>query len=127
MNKSTKPFSIKERIKSFSYAINGLKILIQNEHNARIHLAASIVVILISYYLQISLVEWVLILFSIALVFIAELFNSSLEYLADAISMEKNNRIGTAKDMAAAAVLISAMFSVIVGLIVFIPKIMELV
>lgn len=127
MNKSSKPFSVSQRIKSFSFAINGLKILFRTEHNARIHLIAAVLVVLMSIYFNLSAIEWVIVLFCISMVFVAELFNSSIEYLADAVSTEKNKKIGAAKDLGAAAVLVSAIFSVVVGLIVFTPKFLELI
>jgi len=126
MIKSNKQFSLSDRIKSFSYAFNGVQVLFRNEHNARIHLLASIFAVGFSYYFNISSMEWVVIIFCIGFVFMAELFNSSIEYLADAVSKERNELIGIAKDLGAAGVLVSAIFSMIVGSIVFLPKILEL-
>lgn len=120
-------FSWRKRLKSFSYAFNGLKILLKEEHNARIHLTIAILVVIVGFVLKISLLEWMGILLSMAFVFSLELINSSIENLADFVSPEKQELIKKAKDLAAAAVLIAAFFSVIVGLLIFGPKIICLI
>ncbi len=121
-----KKFSLKSRFGSFKFAFNGLCSLLKNEHNSRIHLLAAIIAIAMGIILKISYFEWSLLIIVIGLVFIIELLNSSLESLADIIDPERNERIRKAKDYAAAAVLISAFISVIVGGLIFIPKILDL-
>ena len=118
-------FSISRRLKSFSYAFNGLKILIKEEHNSRIHLFVSIVVIIASFVFKIELYEWFAIIFSIGIVFAAELLNSAIENIADFISPDKNYKIKVIKDLSSAAVLICALTAATIGLIVFIPKILS--
>ncbi|MGY3053057.1 diacylglycerol kinase (ATP) [Pedobacter sp. UYEF25] len=115
-------FSVKARIKSFKYAFNGLKMLFVFEHNARIHGLATFLVVVLSWVLKISNLEWLAVLGAIAMVFIAELVNSSIEKMADVISPEQNKNIARIKDMAAAAVLVAAIFSVIVFGVIFFPK-----
>ncbi len=112
-----------KRLKSFKYAFNGLKTLIKEEPNARIHLLASLVAITLSIVLEINLSEWVAVVFCIGFVLVAETFNTSLENISDFISPEKNEKIKTIKDLAAAAVLLSALTALTIGLIIFIPKI----
>jgi diacylglycerol kinase len=119
-------FSIRKRLKSFEYAINGLKILIIEEHNSRIHLLAAFIALIAGFLLKISLTEWIAIIFSIGLVLTFEIINSSIENFADFISPEQHNVIKKIKDLSAAAVLISAITALIIGLIIFIPKILEL-
>jgi diacylglycerol kinase len=119
-------FSIKARIKSFSYALNGLKVLIKNEHNARIHFVAMILVIIASFVLKINKNEWLSIIIVIGFVFSMEIINSAIEQLADFVSPNYQEIIKKVKDLSAAAVLISALVSVIVAFIIFIPKIIEL-
>lgn len=116
-------FSIRERLQSFVYAFRGIGRMIRHEHNAWIHLAASAVAIVAGIFFNLSRPEWICILFAIGIVFIAEAFNTAIEHLANAITLEKNNSIRNAKDIAAGAVLIAAIISVIVGLIVFVPHI----
>jgi diacylglycerol kinase (ATP) len=119
-------FSLKSRLGSFKFAFHGLCSLLKNEHNSRIHLLAAIFAITMGLILKISLSEWSLLVIVIGIVFLAELLNASLETLSDIIDPEWNEKIRKAKDYAAAAVLISAVISVIVGGLIFIPKIQEL-
>jgi len=119
-------FSISQKLKSFIYAFNGLRILIQKEHNARIHLFATLCVIVAGFLFNISSTEWLAIIFSIGLVFSLEIINSSIEHMADFISPEKHEKIKTIKDLAAAGVLISTLTALIIGLLIFIPKIFTL-
>lgn len=116
-------FSLSERLRSFKYAINGLRILIKEEHNSRIHLFASICVIIAGLILKVSAHEWIAIIFSIGLVISLELINSSIENIADFISPERHEMIKKIKDLSAAGVLIGAIAAFTIGLIIFIPKI----
>ena len=115
-------FSVKARINSFKYAWNGLKILFVFEHNARIHVLAAFLVVVLSWVLKISSLEWLAVVGAIAMVFIAELVNSSIEKMADVISPGQNKNIARVKDLAAAAVLVAAIFAVIVFGVIFFPK-----
>jgi len=119
-------FSINKRIKSFGFAFNGLKILIQEEHNSWIHILAAIAVSVAGYFYQISAVEWIAIVFAIGLVIAFEIFNSAIENISDFISPGHNESIKKIKDLAAAGVLIGAITAAIIGLIIFIPKIIGL-
>lgn len=121
-----KKFLIKERIGSFKYAFNGLKILMIEEHNFRIHFIFSVIAVLLGIILKIDIIEWVFVCMSIALVVSMEAINSAIENLADFVSPEKNERIKKVKDISAFAVLSCAIMSLVVGCIVFIPKIIEL-
>jgi len=119
-------FSFVKRLKSVTFAFNGLKILIREEHNARIHLAGALVTILMGLVLDISWSEWIALCFAIGFVFAMEAINSALENLADFITTEKHESIKKAKDLAASAVLISAISAFMVGVIIFVPKIIQL-
>lgn len=121
-----KPFSITERIKSFKYALAGLKTLFSEEHNARIHLILALIVIVLGFVLKISPAEWISLIVVMSMVFICELINTSLEALADFASPEKHPQIKKVKDLAAGAVLISALSALITGVIIFAPKIIFL-
>jgi diacylglycerol kinase (ATP) len=115
-------FSLAQRIKSFDYAIKGLKALLQTEHNARIHLAATIVVLMAGYFLLLSAGEWIALLIVISMVWITELINTAIEKTMDFISTERHPQIGQIKDLAAAAVLIASICAALTGLFIFIPK-----
>ena len=116
-------FSIRKRLKSFVYAFNGLLLLIKKEHNARIHLLATVCVIAAGFIFKITDIEWIAVIFAIGFVFVSEIINSSIEQLADFVSPDKHEKIKIVKDLAAAAVLVAAIVSVIIGLIVFLNKI----
>jgi diacylglycerol kinase len=115
-------FSLAQRIKSFDYAIKGLKTLLRTEHNARIHLAATIVVLIAGYFLLLSAGEWIAMLMVISIVWITELINTAIEKTMDFISRERYPQIGQIKDLAAAAVLIASICAALTGLFIFIPK-----
>jgi len=120
-------FSIKKRLKSFKYAFAGLKALLLFEHNSRIHLVAAVLVILLGILLKISVAEWLFIVLVIGIVFTAELLNSAIEKLADLVSPDHNEQIKRIKDYCAAAVLVSSIAALLIGVIIFIPKILRLI
>ena len=115
-----KPFSIRRRLESFKYAGRGIRWLFA-EHNAWIHLAATIGVIVAGLCFGITRSEWIVIILCIGIVFAAETFNTAIEKLANVVSPQWNEMIGKVKDLAAGAVLICAIAAAIVGLIIFIP------
>ena len=119
-------FSIRKRLLSFKYAFSGLKSLIKHEHNSRLHLLAAILAIAMGLILGISRAEWMILIIIIAMVFITEILNSALENLTDYVSPEYSSIIKRVKDYCAAAVLISAITSVIVGLLIFLPKLIQI-
>ena len=119
-------FSIRKRLKSFTYAFAGLKVLFREEHNSRIHLFATVCVIVAGVLLKISLLEWVAVAFAVGLVFSGEIFNSAVEDLSDVVCPERDERIKKVKDLAAAAVLVNAITAAVIGLLVFLPKIIPL-
>jgi diacylglycerol kinase len=125
-NKTEKRFSIKKRIKSFTYALKGFVWLFRFEHNSRIHLFVLLIVVGSGLFFQITKEEWTLIFIVSGFVFSAEAFNSSIEFLADEVSIEKRDKIGKAKDLAATGVLIAALIAIIIGLIIFFPKVISL-
>ena len=116
-------FSISTLVKSFGHAFNGLKILFKEEYNARIHLLAAIAVVIAGFIFQISATEWIAIIFAIGFVLAMEAINSAIEGLADFVSPEKHEMIKKIKDLSAAGVLISALTALVIGLIVFVPKV----
>ena len=122
MSKENQPFSFKKRLNSFSYAFQGLKTLFKEEHNARIHLAVSLVIITLGLAFEINITEWILLCFTIGLVFACEILNSAIENICDLVSPEDNIYIKKAKDLGAAATLVSAVIAIIVGLLIFVPK-----
>ncbi|MBQ2376030.1 MAG: diacylglycerol kinase family protein [Bacteroidales bacterium] len=120
-------FSLRKRIKSFTYAFEGLRLVFAHEHNAWIHVVATICVVVAGFLFRISSLEWTVVLICIAMVISSEIINSSLERMADFVQPEMDNRIKEIKDLGAAAVLVCAIASVIVGIIIFLPKIIAFV
>ncbi|WP_245831768.1 diacylglycerol kinase [Oceanobacillus senegalensis] len=110
----------------FIYAWNGLKEIYKTEFNFRIHLCAAILVIIVSVVLQITLIKWAIVMLVIAFVLVAEIINSAVEKMIDFIKPEYHPVAGVIKDVAAAAVLLSAIFAVIIGIIIFLPELYEI-
>ena len=109
-------------IKSFGYAFKGLWILFSTQRNAVIHLCLMGLAVILGVLLKISFTEWAIIVLSSGMVMAAESFNTALEKLSDTIHPERNKEIGSAKDIAAGSVLITAIAALVVGIIIFIPK-----
>lgn len=105
------------------YALNGLKEAFKRERNFRIHLFVTVIVIGFCIYYNLTAIEWMFIIIMIQIVLIAELVNSLMERIIDYIKPDYHIQAKIIKDIAAAVVLIAAIFSIIVGLIVFIPKV----
>lgn len=122
MQKEKERFSWKARAKSFVYAWDGIKALMRTEHNTYIHLALAVIVIALGFALGISRVEFLLLIVVISMVIVAEVFNTAIEKTMDFISVENHPQIKLVKDLASAAVLLAAFAAVIVGCIIFIPK-----
>lgn len=124
--KGSEKFSLKKRSKSALYALNGLRVLFLEEHNSRIHIVIVIVVVTAGFLLKISNTEWLVICILIALVFSLEIINSAIENICDYISPQWSEVIKKVKDLAAAAVFVSSVISVICGAIIFLPKLYNL-
>lgn len=120
-------FSIKERIKSFGFAFNGILLLIKSEHNFWIHLLAVIITTVAGFFFNLSGNEWTSLVLCFGIVLMAEAFNTSIEALADKVSPEIHPLIKKTKDIASGAVLIVSIMAVIIACIVFIPKIIEII
>jgi diacylglycerol kinase (ATP) len=100
---------------------------LRSQHNAWIHAAATVAVVIAGYLLGISRTEWCLIVLACAAVWTAEALNTAFEFLADATTREFHPLVGQAKDVAAGAVLVTALAALIVGVLVFGPYLMVLV
>ena len=119
-------FSLQARFKSFSYAFQGFGPLIRDQHNARVHLVATIVVIVAASYFSVAPLSWALLVLAMAMVWMAEAMNTAVEALADALMPEHHPLVKVAKDVAAAGVLIAAAASVLIAFIVFYSPVMVL-
>jgi diacylglycerol kinase len=113
-------------LKSFPYAFNGIKIALRNEPNFRIHLIIAMLTLTVAVALRLGVLEFALLILTIGFVLILELINTVLEAMVDLVSPEVKLHAKIAKDVSAAAVLIAALLSVIVGFLLFLPKIIGL-
>ncbi|MBO9683853.1 MAG: diacylglycerol kinase family protein [Flavisolibacter sp.] len=119
-------FSWKARLKSFVYAWEGIVSFFRGEPNAQIHLVVTFLVLVLSVTLGVNKWEAIAVVFSIAFVWVAEMINTAIEKTIDFISVEKHPQIKLIKDVAAGAVLIASLAAVVVGLFIFIPKLLAL-
>ena len=120
--KRKEPFSVVARIKSVAHAVRGLTDMISTEHNAWLHLIATIIALDLAWWLRVSSVEFALIVISIVLVWIAETFNTVLEIMANLVVGQRFSRlVKRAKDIAASAVLIAAFGALVLGLMILGP------
>lgn len=117
---------LKIRMKAFGYAINGLFHFAKEPH-ARIHIGFVVLVIAMAVYFAIPSMEWIAILLCCAMILSLEAMNSALERVTDIASPKFNAKAGLVKDIAAGAVLLASIFAAIVGMIIFVPKILELI
>jgi diacylglycerol kinase (ATP) len=122
-----RPFEFTGRIRSFRFAGRGMWLTLRSQPNAWIHAAATVAVAIAGYLLGISRTEWCLIVLACAAVWTAEALNTAFEFLADATIKEFHPMIGQAKDVAAGAVLVTALAALLVGGLVFVPYLMVLV
>jgi diacylglycerol kinase (ATP) len=118
------PFSLAARLRSFGHAFRGVGRLLATQHNAWIHSVATAAVFGLAGWLGLGRSEWVALLIAVALVWVAEAFNTAIEDLCDHVSPEHAPLIGHAKDVAAGGVLISALIAAVIGLLVLGPPLL---
>jgi diacylglycerol kinase len=112
-------------LRSFGYAFEGVAYILRTQRNARIELVVAIGAALLGAWLGISSVEWAILVLTIALVFALEWTNTALELAVSLASPERHPSAKAAKDVAAACVLLGAIASVVVGLLLFGPRLVE--
>ena len=110
------------RLRSIGFALNGVRIVIASQPNARLHLFATVLVVVAAFLSRVTLSEWALLVFAIAAVWAAEALNTAIEFAVDLSCPEKHPLAQRAKDAAAGAVLLASVAAVLIGLIVFLPK-----
>lgn len=121
-----KVLSIKRLRKSFGYAFKGIDDVIEHEPNMKIHVVVAILVVFMAFILKVSIIEWIILVLLIGAVLAAETINTTIENLVDMYTKEYDEKAKIVKDTAAGTVLILAITSAIIGLIIFIPKIIYL-
>ena len=118
---------INKHLKSYRYALRGIYIAFRDENNMTFHLVAAIIVVLLNIGLNISKTEWLITLLLIGLAWMAEVFNTAIETLADRVTKEQDPLIAKAKDLASGAVIIICGFAVICALIIYLPYFLEII
>lgn len=117
---------LKKFINSFTYPIKGLKYAYRNEQNLAVDVGIAILVVIAGLIFKVSTVEWVILVLTIGLVISCELINTAIEAVVDLVTEEYHPLAKVAKDTSAASVFIFAIVAVIIGLIIFLPKIIML-
>jgi diacylglycerol kinase (ATP) len=117
----TDGFSVSTRLKSFGYALRGLNFMLKSQHNAWLHLAATVLVILAASFLQVRMEDWRWLVVAMVVVWVAEAFNTAVEYVCDVVSSGYSEVVKRAKDIAAGAVLVSAFGAAVIGFLTLWP------
>lgn len=126
-SRENKKKSVRRFRKSFSYALDGIKYAFKYEQNLLVHLLTTIVVIITAYILEVSLIEWLILILVMSLVIAFELINSAIEATIDLFIEDYHILAKVGKDCSSGAVLVMAIGAVIIGVIIFLPKLIELV
>ena len=121
-----RPFRFTGRIRSFRYASAGIARMIRCQHNAWIHAAATLAVLAGAFLLRVAAADWCWIILAISIVWTAEALNTAFEFLADAASPDFHPLVRDAKDVAAGAVLVTAIAAAVIGTIIFWPHVAAL-
>jgi len=116
-------FLMNKFIRGFGYAFKGVGYAAKTQLNFRVHLVCGAIAVLLGYALHISTAEWLWISLCIGMVLLTELINTAIELLVDLVSPEYNEKAGRVKDMCAAAVLVTAITALVIGMVIFVPKI----
>lgn len=114
-------------LKSFAFAFNGFKICFTSEANFKIHMLLAAAAVLLGFMFGISNVEWLAVIFSIAFIAVTEMVNTAIEKLCDVVHKDFHPGIKKVKDIAAGAVLLAAVCSLVTGGIIFLPKMIVLI
>ena len=115
---------LKQRIRAFGFAFSGIINALKNETHLQLQLLIALFVIVLAFFFSITKFEWLILLSCISLVLALEMLNSAIEKLCDVYTKEQDPRIKYIKDVCAGAVLIAAIFSLIIGLIIFLPYVL---
>ena len=121
-----RPFEFTGRVRSFRHAIAGIARMMRCQHNAWIHAGATLLVLIAGFFFGVTAADWCWIVLAISIVWTAEALNTAFEFLADAASPEFHPLVRDAKDVAAGAVLITAIAAAVIGGVIFWPHVARL-
>jgi diacylglycerol kinase (ATP) len=125
MHNNTERFSVNGRVGSIKHASDGVALMLKSQHNAWVHLAATSLVVITAVAFGVSRFEWCFLVVAILVVWISEALNTAFEFLCDVASPDFHPLVKKAKDVAAGAVLLSAVGAAIIGIIIFAPYVGE--
>ncbi len=114
-------FTVSARLKSFGYAFSGIGFMLRTQHNAWLHAVATVAVIAVGFALRVRVTDWRWLIVAVGMVWVAETFNTAVEYVCDVVSPGYCDAVKHAKDIAAGAVLICAAAAVILGALTLWP------
>jgi len=112
---------------SFHNALVGIKTTYKSQRNFRVHIFVAIFTIIFGIFLKVSIIEWLILILTILVVLVSEMFNTAIEFTVDLFSTEYSKQAKRAKDVSAAGVLITAFFAIVIGVIIFLPKLLALI
>lgn len=115
--------TVSARLRSFRFASTGIVFMLRTQHNARLHVVATIIVLGVGFALRVSVADWRWITVAILVVWVAETMNTAFEHLCDVVSPHFHTSVQRSKDVAAGAVLISSVGAAILGLLTILPYI----
>jgi undecaprenol kinase len=113
-------------LQKLNFALSGIGFLVRNERHFQYHIASAISVLMLGVFFSLTKWEWLFVSSALFLVLLTEAFNTAIEKICDEVTLEQKESIKRIKDISAGAVLLAAIYSVIVGLIIFIPKMITL-
>ena len=116
---------IKSRLRSFGYAFQGWSYVLRNEPNSWIHAIVTVLILLLAFWLHLPARDWAVLLLTFVVVWAAEFFNTAIENIVDLASPEEHPLAKVSKDVGAAAVLIAALTSILIGLLILGPPLWE--
>lgn len=125
MNNGKRQLNLRRRVNSFGYAFQGWGHVLRTQPNAWVHAAVSVVVIILAFWLQLSRLEWAILLLVTMLVWMAEFINTALEAIVDMVMPDFHPLAKTAKDVAAASVLVGALGAALIGLLIMGPPLWQ--
>lgn len=117
-----KDFSFRKRLAGFKYAFHGIRLLLSHEANVWLHCLVGVVAVISGFVLKISTAEWVAVAIVCGVVLALEAVNTAIERLADVVSPEYDEAIRKVKDLSAGSVLFMALAAIVVGCLIFLPK-----
>ncbi|KKP87783.1 MAG: Diacylglycerol kinase [Candidatus Nomurabacteria bacterium GW2011_GWC2_35_8] len=122
-----KVWNIMKRAQSFAHAFRGIRLFFEMTPNAFIHVFVTVLVVIAGFYFKVSSFEWLVLVLTIGFVFVAEVFNTAIEIDINLTSPEYHPYARDTKDVSAGAVLLASIISVIIGLIIFLPKVLSMI